>query len=123
MRHDRGQTLVASLIVIVIILILTVVFFTGGTGGKSSRKDNLGTTMPGVAKYAAKDEICKNYLSQIRASVQIYASTNGDQALPEKIEDTHLGNTFYVCPVGGEKYEYDPKTGKVHCPHPGHENY
>ena len=27
------------------------------------------------------------------------------------------------CPVGGEAYTYNPQTGEVHCPHPGHERY
>lgn len=117
---QSGQTLVASLIVIAIIAILAVVMLKGSFGeGKSSRPDGRGTTIPGAVMAKAEDTECKQYLSQVRMSLQM--SHTSDDAYPETIEGTNLGSTFYECPLGGEKYNYDSHAGKVSCPHPGHE--
>jgi len=44
--------------------------------------------------------------------------------LPKTLAEVRgLGNDMKQCPIGKEPYEYDPATGKVHCPHPGHEKY
>ncbi|HRK20608.1 MAG TPA: type II secretion system protein [Fimbriimonadaceae bacterium] len=119
-RTQRGQTLVASLIVVAIICILAVVMLKGTFGeSKSSRPDGRGTTIPGAVMAKAQDTECKQYLQQVRMSIQV-TQTSTD-AFPATIEETNLGSTFYECPLGGEKYQYDPSTGKVTCPHPGHE--
>ena len=76
----------------------------------------------GLAELAAKDTVCRSNLGQVRASLQI-AETNNEEKYPENIEDTKLPKEFYSCPLGKEKYVYDPTTGKVYCPHPGHEKY
>jgi hypothetical protein len=118
--------MIATMIVLVIIAILAVVFLRGsfmGGNTQSPRKDKLGNSTIGLVKYAAKDEVCRNNIDQLRGSITIFHNSNGDEGYPATIEDTKLGLQFYTCPVGGEKYVYDPTTGKVHCPHPGHENY
>ena len=123
---QRGQTLVASLIVVVIILILAVVLFKGSGvfGGKpvASRPDGKGTTVLGGVRYAAKDDVCRSNLGQLRSAIQILDSTNDDHP-PATLQETKLGSDFYSCPVGHEPYQYDPATGQVRCPHPGHQNY
>lgn len=114
----RGQTLIATLIVLAIMLMLAV-YLLGGRGGT--------TTIPGggsgvaSARNAALAEKCKNNLSQIRASVEIYKTTSDTP--PAALSDTHLSTDMYQCPVGKEPYVYDTATGKVHCPHPGHEKF
>ena len=116
MKEQRGQTLVATMIVLVIIMILAVVFFKSGVpdkGAPGSRKDNLGTTMPGLVKLAAKDDVCLQNLGSIRDSIQIFRSSNGDEGYPEKLEDTKLSRDFLRCPIGKEPYVYEPATGKV----------
>lgn len=126
MRSDRsrkGQTLVATLIVIVIIAMLAVVFMTGSlSGGKSSRKDGLGKTIPGAVKLAARDDVCRSNLGQARLAIQV-ARSNADDAPPATLEETKLSKDFLTCPIGKEAYTYDAQTGEVHCPHPGHEKY
>lgn len=123
---QRGQTLVASLIVIVIMCVLAVVLLQGSgafskEGAKSSRPDGLGKTTVSTVKYAAKDDVCRSNLNQVRSSIEINTTT--DDQRPATLEDTRLGAQFYECPIGHERYNYDPSTGKVSCPHPGHENY
>lgn len=123
---QSGQTLVASLIVVVIILILAVVMFKGSSvfGGKPipARKDGNGTTVLGQARFAAKDEVCKSNLSQLRQAIQVFETTNDDHP-PDTMQQTKIGSDLYQCPIGHEPYQYDPSTGQVHCVHPGHENY
>ncbi len=122
MNTKRGQTLVAALIVIVIILILLVVFLRP-TGGQSPRADKKGYTVLGLARYSALDTECKSDLDQVRLALTTAKSSNGDDTFPATLEDLHIGAQFYKCPVGGERYIYDPQTGEVHCPHPGHEKF
>jgi hypothetical protein len=116
------------MITVAIIMILMVVMMKGsgwlGAPGaaQSKRADGKGTTVLGAAKYAAEDTVCQSDLAQIRQSIIVYKTSNDDQA-PARLEDTKLGDQFYRCPVGHEAYVYDPATGQVHCPHPGHENY
>lgn len=120
--------MIGVMVAVVLILILAVVLLKGGSVfgmGKSAgpeRADKKGTTVLGKTRYAAQDGVCRSNLGQVRSSIQIVQSTNDDKP-PESIEETKLGSDFYKCPLGGEPYVYDPSTGKVHCPHPGHESY
>jgi len=127
MKAQRGQTMIASLIVMAIILILAVFLLRGYTNGHlgtgSARKDKLGNTIPGAAIAGAKDDVCRSNLSQDRAAIQIYHTTNGDEGFPPTMDDFRLGNDFEYCPLGHEKYVYNPQTGEIHCPHPGHEKF
>lgn len=118
---QRGQTLVASLIVIAIITVLAVVFLKGG-GQMSQRKDGIGKTIVGQTKAAAKDDVCRSNLGQVRMALQI-AQDPVEGTWPADLTATRLGSQFYSCPLGHEPYQYDPKTGQVHCVHPGHEKY
>jgi len=125
MNQTRGNTLVGMLVTMAIMALLAVALFkgSGAFGGKSgpTRKDGHGTTTMGSAEWAARDTVCKSNLGQVRMALQILEG--GDEKHPDSIEETKLGKDFYRCPVGKEKYIYDPVTGQVHCPHPGHENY
>jgi len=127
MKLQRGQTLVASLVVIAIIAILAAVVMkgSGAFGAKSSpRADGRGTTVPGLVKAKAEDTVCRSNLGQLRMSLQISHDSGGsDEAWPQTLEETRLGQAFYKCPMGKEPYVYNPQTGEVHCTHPGHEKY
>ncbi len=119
----RAQTLVATLIVIVIIAMLAVVLMNGSLGpGKSSRKDGLGTTIPGAVKLAARDDVCRSNLGQTRMGIQI-ARSNADDTPPATLDEIRIGKDFLQCPIGKEPYSYDPQTGDVKCVHLGHEKY
>lgn len=121
---SRGQTLAASLIVIAIIAILAVVMLTGSfTGGKSSRKDGLGTTTLGASKLAAKDDVCRSNLGQARAALQLATSGSADDAPPASLDELSIGKDFLKCPIGKEAYVYTAESGEIRCPHPGHEAY
>ncbi len=124
MKNSRGQTLVATLIVLTIIAVLSVAIWKGsgmfGKGG-SSRKDGKGETVLGQTMYRAKDEVCRSNLNQVKQSITLNTST--DEEPPASLQDLKLPKEFSFCPIGKEPYQYDPATGKVTCPHPGHEKY
>jgi hypothetical protein len=125
----RGNTLAATLVAVAIILILVVVFFVGphlfgnsDTAGPP-RKDNLGTTVPGRVRYGALDDECKSDLDQVRQFITLKQNSSEDDKPPASLDEAGVPANIRTCPVGHEPYVYDPVTGKVHCPHPGHENY
>jgi len=122
MKAKRGQTMVATLIVIAIILVLIVIFFRP-TNSPSPRADKKGYTTMGLARLSALDTQCKSDIDQLRFAIQTAKTSSADDTFPATLQDTHLGPEFFKCPVGGENYVYDPTTGQVHCPHPGHERY
>ncbi len=116
------------MVVVVIILILAIVLFKGSSvfgvaGGKAPtpRKDGNGTTVLGRVRFEAKDAVCQSNLSQVRMAITLAHQSNDE--FPARLEETKIGNDFYACPIGHERYTYDPATGKVTCPHPGHEDY
>src|SRR5579862_3147974 len=125
-NRESGNTLPATLITVAIILVLVVVLFKGssvfGVGKKATatRPDGKGTTVLGQAKWAAEDDVCRSNLASLRQAISLFESTNDDKP-PENLEETRIGAQFYYCPIGHERYVYDPATGQVHCIHPGHE--
>ena len=132
---QRGNTLAATLVVIVILMMLVVVFFFGGfgrQGGTTSvpanaqpgaRKDGLGITVPGKVRYEAKDDVCRSNLDQVRQFIMLRMNSGEDDKPPATIDDIGAPKSVLNCPIGHEVYVYDPTSGKVHCPHPGHEKY
>ena len=120
-RAERGfLTLIGLLIVIVIIGILFAMY-AGGPGGGSSRPGtgDATTTLGGV-KGRANDVLCRNNLSQLRAAISIYVSSVSSN--PSSLSELQSGVQL-TCPVGGKPYQYDPRSGRVGCAHPGHERF
>jgi hypothetical protein len=124
-----GHTLVATMFAVVIMLMLAMVMLKGGLGGSYAgntgskpRADGLGGTMPTYMKLKAEDEACRSNIRQARQAVSIARISSGDQP-PATIEETGMSEQFLTCPIGHEKYQYDPTSGNVTCPHPGHEKY
>lgn len=122
----RGHMLVELLVVMAIIAVLAGALYGGsqlfGKSGASARKDGKGKTPFGLAKLKADDTVCQSNLGQVRIALQV-AATNADDKYPDTLAETRLPAEFYSCPLGKEPYTYNPATGKVNCPHPGHEKY
>lgn len=124
MRKQRGFTMTSVITAMAIIAILAGVLYVGvgqGSNAKPLREDGKATTALGAARYAAIDKVCMENLRQARQGVELQHQTN--DAFPPSLEAINIGQQFYECPVGKEKYAYDPATGKVSCPHVGHESY
>jgi len=121
----QGQSLVGTLVAIAILILLGLVFVFGGFGKSNTmpeRADGKGETLIGRSALRAQDTKCASALSQVRQAIQI-ATDPVDDTRPATLQDTRLGEQFYRCPIGKEPYAYDAATGRVMCPHPGHEKY
>jgi hypothetical protein len=118
-RQGGFLTLIGLLMAIVIIGILMAMYGMplggGGAGGTGDSETIIGGTQD-----RARDAVCRNNLSQIRAAIGIYAGTNGNN--PSSLDQLNLGIEM-VCPVGEEPYDYAMSQGQVHCVHPGHESF
>ncbi|MCC6404386.1 MAG: hypothetical protein IT207_10305 [Fimbriimonadaceae bacterium] len=120
-----GRGLVGVLASVVILVGLAVVFSVGsGIFGEKvpERKDKQGETLVGRSILRAKDTKCISNLGQVRQAIE----TNKDpvdDVNPADLGSIGLSPDFLKCPIGKEPYTYDPSTGKVSCPHPGHEEY
>lgn len=126
---QRGSAMVGTMITIVLILVLVVVFMKGGCGGNllsanggSSRPDGRGKTIPGLVKADAQDDVCRENLNQIRQMIQV-KEADADDKPPASIAELGMPDSTTHCPIGHEAYIYDPQTGNVKCPHPGHAKY
>lgn len=127
-RTRRGSSLIGILISMLIIVLATVFFVMGGMGPMGiepmkPRADGLGETMIGQARYTTEDTVCQVQLQQIRGLVQL-AMDHVDEVYPDSLGQVSGMPTGYdKCPIGKEPYSYDASSGRVKCPHPGHENY
>lgn len=126
----RGIALAQTLIAIMLMGVLAVGLFYGSSmlgrapgspPPPSARPDGKGATIPGLVRLKAQDEVCRSNVQQVRQALQIANTT--DDAYPASLADLKLGETLTKCAVGGEAYTYDPASGAVYCPHPGHEKF
>ncbi|MGE3127062.1 MAG: hypothetical protein AB7F50_08480 [Fimbriimonadaceae bacterium] len=121
----NGRGLVGVMASVVILVALAAVFAVGGGlfGEKApQRKDKQGETLVGRSILRGKDSKCTSNLGQVRQAIEINKDPV-DNVNPTDLGAIGLSPDFLQCPIGKEKYVYDEATGKVHCPHPGHEEY
>ena len=126
-RLQGGNSMVGVLVATAIVLLMMVVLFLKTVPGISKstgpgRKDHLGKTIPGAIKADAQDDVCRSNLHQIRMSIETQEAVDPDGGFPASLKSLHLPLDMLKCPLGGT-YKYDPKTGTVHCDHPGHESF
>ncbi len=114
----RGLNLIELLVVLVVIAAIAAYVWPRYMGGKGS----------GPARYTgpvtqARDTVCRSNLTQARSSIEALSASDPDGRPPQSIVDLGLPAELQRCPAGGEQYRYDPATGRIQCPHPGHEGY
>ena len=120
-KLQRGQWgLIAMLVTLLIVAILFVVVLLPKMKTSSTQG---GKPMPEAAMEQAKEVQCTSNLRSIREALVMYRTEN--ETFPPTLKDLKMGvgANFFKCPVGGEDYQYDPTTGVVRCPHPGHERF
>jgi prepilin-type N-terminal cleavage/methylation domain-containing protein len=111
-----GFALIELLVVVAIIAILAV----GYVGFRGKGKRGGLETIPGKAIQQAESVECKSNLNQIRQMIQMDAADA--EQYPARI-DQGVTASISKCPVSGQPYPYDPKTGRVWCTTQGHEKY
>ena len=129
MKTQRGSSLIGIIVALVLLLFVGLYFLTykpgsgvaGEKAGYGVRKDKVGETIVGQSIARAKDAKCMEDIKQVRAAIEI-ANPAGETP-PAALTELKLPKEMIECPIGHEPYEYDPATGKVRCPHPGHEKY
>lgn len=118
----RGFALIEILIVIVLIALLAGGYFAfRGRSGQEPppRFPGEAQTLPGRAIQKGQSAECMNNLNQLRQMIQMGTIDTGTYP-PALDPDWRVA---LQCPVSGYAYQYDPVSGKVYCPTPGHERY
>lgn len=119
MRQTRAFTLIEILVVIVVVAILAAVVLPRYLGGKGSDGEKTKTPIT-----TANETVCRSNLASVRQSIAAYQAGDTDGGFPARLDDLReLPASIRKCEIGGEPYQYDPATGRVNCPHPGHENF
>jgi len=117
---SKGFALVELLVVMVVLVGLAALYFgMRGKGEKAEPKfEGEAQTTLGKAVQKGESVECQSNLRQLRLMIQMEAMEGSNPA--------QLNASWGVplrCPVSGYEYRYDPQTGRVWCPTPGHENY
>jgi len=116
----QGFVLVEILVVLVLLMLGAALFF--GLRGSEPKPEPAfegeAQTTLGKAMQAGESVECRNNLKQLRQMIQMESMDGG---LPPKL--SQKWDVPLKCPVSGYAYKYDPRTGKVSCPTPGHEKY
>jgi prepilin-type N-terminal cleavage/methylation domain-containing protein len=116
--RQRGYTLIEMLVALVVVAILVglVVSYLGRGGGGAKSAGPVATPV-GQAKSVA----CGSNLTQAAMALQ-QVSIMGDrpQAIREALQHGATEEMLH-CPASKQPYRFDPTSGIVSCPTPGHE--
>ena len=116
----KGFALVELLVVMVVLVGLAALYF--GMRGKDKKAEpqfeGEAQTTLGKAVQKAESVECRTNLSQLRLMIQMGATEGSN---PAQL-DANWGVSLR-CPVSDYPYGYNPQTGQVWCPTPGHERY
>ncbi len=117
---SKGFALVELLVVMVVLVGLAALYFgMRGKGEKMEpRFEGEAQTTLGKAVQKGESVECQNNLRQLRLMIQMEAMEGSN---PAQL-DANWGVSLR-CPVSGYEYRYNPETGQVWCPTPGHEGY
>lgn len=117
-RRRQGFSLIEILVVCVLLIALagSLSYFYLGHSSKKGQPDH---TPIGAANSA----VCRSNLVSVRQAIAAQQASDTDGGFPKSLDELHLPAEVLQCAVGHEPYVYDPQTGQVHCPHPGHESY
>ena len=115
--------MVEILVVMVVLVVLAALYF--GLRGKPEAPEPAfeGEAQTTLGKAIQKGESveCRSNLNQFRQMIQMETMSSPEGSYPSAL-DRSWGLPM-KCPVSGYDYKYDPQTGQVWCPTPGHEDY
>jgi len=109
-----GLALIELIVAIIIIVILAAAFY--GLWGRKGKGDK---SMPAQVKDKATGVECQSNLRQLRMSIDMekQVSDQPPATLPSGLE------SISKCPISGQAYTYDARTGQVGCTTQGHERH
>jgi prepilin-type N-terminal cleavage/methylation domain-containing protein len=114
-RNRPGFSLVEILVTLVIIGVLAAVLLPRYLQGSKTTEERTGAS----PMQQARSVDCANNLSQIRMAYTM-ATAADEENKPRSLADLRLPDSIVNCPVGKVPYQFDPNTGQVRCPYPGH---
>lgn len=118
-RFGRAFSLIEILVVAVLLMIVAAVVLPHYLGGKTVAGKTVRAPI-----VQAHDTECISNLRSVRQAIEAYRASDPDGGFPPSLQSLHeLPSSVVECAVGHEPYRYDPQTGQVTCPHPGHESY
>lgn len=117
-RALRAFGLIEVLVVVALLLLLAAFLLPRYLGGKTPEGKTVRAPMT-----AAKDTVCRTNLGTVRQGLETLKAGDPDGQPAPSLAELRLGSEVTRCAVGGEEYLYDPQTGQVRCPHPGHESF
>ncbi len=122
-RDSRGFGMVEILVVMIIIVGLAALYFGSRGNPEVAEPAFEGEAQTTLGKAIQKGESveCRSNLNQFRQMIQMERMSSPDGAYPPALDNSW--GLPMKCPVSGYDYRYDPQTGKVWCPTPGHEDY
>ena len=119
MRADKGFSLVEILVVMVIIVALSAITFSVFFGHDKNAPPGKGHN----PMERAHDTECINNVHQVHLAILAAAAGDTEGKHPASLQELKLPAEMLTCPMGKVPYVYDPASGEVHCPYPGHEKF
>lgn len=117
-RRAAGLNMIELLVVLVIVVAVAAYLWPRYVGSRSKPSERY--TGP-ISQ--ARDVVCQGNLNQLRAGIQAASTSDPDGKPPSDLSELAMPADMLKCPTGGEAYRYDSASGRVQCPHPGHEGY
>jgi len=118
-RWRRAFSLVEVLVVVVILMVLAAFLMPRYLGNARTKNGRAATPLA-----RAHDTECLYNIRSVRQALEVYKTGDPDSKNAQSLTELReLTPEMRQCPVGKVPYRYDPVTGEVHCPYPGHENY
>ena len=108
-------------LICVMALAFTAMVLSSCSVDGNQRADKVGETVVGQSIARSKDAVCMDNLKQVRAAIEMQKTV--EDVPPQDLTVLKLPSSMLACPIGNEPYTYDPTTGSVKCPHPGHGKY
>ena len=140
-RASRGFAALIEILIVAALIVGGLAWYLTMSGGSSSNSevermlnDQPGSatrsdptaprSIPGRAIRKAQGVGCDSNLNQCRMLVMTAKNDSEDgNTYPPSLSAIPETAQVRFCPVGKREYTYDPATGEVHCPFPGHEKF
>jgi hypothetical protein len=111
------------LIEILVVMVIIVILFAVVSGVLFGHNKNAPPGKGHTPTERAHDVECMNNVHQVHLAIMAAQAGDTDGKNPASLQELKLPAEMLTCPVGKVPYVYDPATGEVHCPYPGHEKF